>query len=167
MRKQYLALLLISSLFIVYTEGFSKSSKKMIQINRLYKKYKKHFSKVPDIRVSTLFIFGENVILVDVRAVGEQRISMIPGAVTVTEFKKSPNKFKKKLLVFYCTIGYRSGVYAKKMRSRGYKVFNLKGGILSWTYQGKPLVAKGKPVFRLHVYGKLWDLAAPGYQTVW
>ncbi|CAE7573245.1 PPR4, partial [Symbiodinium sp. CCMP2456] len=98
------------------------------------------------------------------------------------------------LVVPYCTVGYRSGVYAKELMDKhGLQNVRNGEGVIMWTFDGSGLVrpASGavgtvdsaqvvgkaagdagetptsawQPVTRVHVYGKPWDMAAEGYTT--
>ena len=79
-----------------------------------------------------------DVVLVDVRESAEQAVSMIPGAIPVGQFEAERNRHDTKQIVVYCTIGYRSGLYAGKLKELGQRVVNLKGGILAWRMRGRP-----------------------------
>lgn len=114
-----------------------------------------------------------NLILVDVRQMEEQAISMLPHALTTKEFAA---KFhhgipKEKRLVLYCTIGYRSGKYAEQLAAMGVKSEVLDGGILMWSFVEGPLVyynIKGEwvPTNRIHVYDAEWNIVHPDYVGV-
>lgn len=113
-----------------------------------------------------------NVVLVDVRSPEERGVSMLPGAVSRAEFEAALAESGTavaagRTVVAYCTIGFRSSAWARRMAERGVRVFNMEGSILAWTHAGGPLVANGASTQRLHVYGRRWNLAAPGYETVW
>lgn len=113
-----------------------------------------------------------NLVLVDVRSPEERGVSMLPGAVSRAEFEAALAESDAavsagRTVVAYCTIGFRSSAWAERMAERGVRVFNMEGSILAWTHAGGPLVANGASTQRLHVYGKRWNLAAPGYETVW
>ncbi|CAK9092473.1 Pentatricopeptide repeat-containing protein [Durusdinium trenchii] len=140
---------------------------------------------------------GENVVLVDVRGSEEQAVSMIPGAVTKEYFESdllpkllaSDPSDKAPLVVPYCTVGFRSGVYAKELIERkGLRNVRNGEGVIMWTFDGNGLVQPGGPgstvaqalgrsaeaelaqtawpsVTRVHVFGKPWDMAAEGYTT--
>ena len=115
----------------------------------------------------------DDVVLVDVRSPEERGVSMLPGAVSRAEFEAAlaepgADVASGRTVVAYCTIGFRSSAWAKQMAERGVRVFNMEGSILAWTHAGGPLVANdGAPTRRLHVYGRRWNLAAPGYEAVW
>ncbi len=106
-------------------------------------------------------------VLVDVRTERERRVSMLPGAIPAGEFERRLAELAGRTVVVYCTIGARSSAYAREMGRRGVDVRNLEGSVLAWTHAGGPLVHDGVPTRRLHVYGRRWNLAADGYETVW
>ncbi len=108
------------------------------------------------------------VTLVDVRAPRERAVSQIPGAIPEAVFEQRLDEFEGRPVLFYCTIGYRSGLATKRWRRRGIEAFNLRGGILAWTHAAGPLVdPNGKPTRRVHVYGKRWNLLPPGWEPLW
>ena len=77
-------------------------------------------------------------------------------------------KAREKEIVCYCTIGFRSGLFAKKLGGRGIPASNLKGSLLAWTYeQGELVDAAGGSTKQVHTYGRRWALAADGYQAVY
>lgn len=110
---------------------------------------------------------GGDFVLVDVRTERERRVSTLPGAIPASEFERRLAELAGRTVVVYCTIGARSSSYAREMGRRGVDVFNLEGSVLAWTHAGGPLVHEGMPTKRLHVYGRRWNLAADGYETVW
>ncbi len=61
-------------------------------------------------------------------------------------------------VVAYCTIGLRSGLFVRKLRSQGVAgAVNMKGSILSWCHAGGQLVHVGQhSTNRVHVYGSTW-----------
>ena len=92
---------------------------------------------------------GATHLLVDVRSRREQAVGMIRGAVTKEEFESRylnsdvgvPESYT---VAPYCTIGYRSGMYARELVKRGVpasKVVNHEG-VIMYTYLRKPLVVK-------------------------
>lgn len=110
---------------------------------------------------------GGDFVLVDVRTERERRVSTLPGAIPASEFERRLAELANRTVVVYCTIGHRSSSYAREMGRRGVDVLNLEGSVLAWTHAGGPLVHEGMPTKRLHVYGRRWNLAADGYETVW
>ncbi len=114
-----------------------------------------------------------DVLLVDTRSAREYRVSHLPGAVLWADFKDGPPPAEilehagaGRPVVFYCSIGYRSGLAAERVmrQAEGERpIFNLKGGIFQWANEGRPL--DGGP--RVHGYDDEWsqwlraDLRAP------
>ncbi len=132
---------------------------------------------VPTIRPMALKsqLGDTNLILVDVRQENEQKVSMIPAALTPKELAiRFRSGFPPgKRIVTYCTIGYRSGIYAEQLQAKGLPVENLEGGILGWTHVSGPLVTKdstGKTVSThlVHVYASdMRQWIAMDYQAIW
>ena len=112
---------------------------------------------------------SQDIVLVDVRTGRERAVSTLPGAISAGDFEDRLAELaaEGKTVVAYCTIGARSSDYARKMGKRGVRVLNLEGSILAWTHAGGDLVNGTGPTRRVHVYGRRWNLAANGYETVW
>ena len=124
---------------------------------------------VPELTVEELrqLQSQQEIVLVDVRTPDEQVVSMIPGAITASEFEDNRRSYEAATVVTYCTIGGRSGRYAKGLVDAGMKAFNLRGAILAWTHAGGELIDTEGPTRRVHVHGRKFDLAADGYESVW
>ena len=86
-------------------------------------------------------------------------------AVVAREFDAEASAGKT--VVAYCTIGYRSGKYTEKLRSRGIDAYNLEAGILGWVHSFRPVERDGNQVRQVHVYGKQWSLLPEWYEPVW
>ena len=147
----------------------SSDSDKQSRIEQLYAVSKRRFPEVADLSVEELDRLRESteVVLVDVRNPPEQAVSMIPGAITAAQFEADPGAYSSATLVTYCTIGHRSGLYAKKLQTGGFKVFNLKGSILSWTHAARELVNTTGSTKKVHVGGPTWSLEAADYEPTW
>jgi rhodanese-related sulfurtransferase len=80
------------------------------------------------------------MIIVDCRDPKEQAVSTIPHAITADAFKEQLGGDavpKECTIVCYCTIGFRSGLFGKKMAKKlgpDQKLYNLKGSLLAWTH---------------------------------
>ncbi len=100
------------------------------------------------------------------RSEREAAVSVIPGAMTVAEFERDAVSHQGKLVIPYCTVGGRSGAYARKLASEGWDVRNYAGSIIAWAAAGQPLVTPdGNPTRRVHTYNA--RIAAPaGYEQV-
>lgn len=140
------------------------------RIDDMYDTYRAEFPEVGGISVDELVEALEapdSLVLVDVRTDEEREVSIIPGAISRLEFESRPADFENRTIVTYCTIGYRSGIYADELRREGWEALNLEGSILAWTHAGRPLERLGEPTRRVHVYGSQWNLAAEDFEPVW
>ena len=138
------------------------------RVMALYGDYKTDFPDVPEMLVEELVEKqkNQNVILVDNREPNEIEVSMIPGAITGKEFLSTLEDYDDSIVIAYCTIGSRSGLFAKRLRE--IKVYNLRGGVLAWAHAGKTFIdSQGKQTIRVHVYGPQWDLLPEGYKAVY
>lgn len=163
------AMSLLVSLCSLAEDGALSDSEKKAAIEEMFAKYKEEaFADAPEITVEELMEEKdrEQVVLVDVRTQKEKSVSMIPGAITAEEFEKNQRKYRGKKLIIYCTIGYRSGVYTKKLRMMKLNAYNLKGGVLAWAHAKQKFVDEHGETMKVHVYGKRWDLLPAGYQSV-
>ena len=104
-------------------------------------------------------------IYIDVRSIDEQNVSRLPNAITSQEFEKNPTKYKGLNLVAYCTVGYRSGLFAKKYNK--YNVYNLTGGVLAWSHKGGKFFDGKTETKRVHVYNSEWNFLHNDYIAVW
>jgi rhodanese-related sulfurtransferase len=139
------------------------------RIETLYRDHKKDFADVQDIAPSEAMelLKAGRAVFVDVREEKEQDVSMLPGAVTDKEFLLHPERYRDKTLIGYCTISYRSGKLAEKLKARGIAMLNLQGGLLAWAHAGGKLYDRNGETRRIHVYGPQWDLAPQGYESLW
>lgn len=172
--NKYPALLAFICLCLIATTCLADDplddSDKKETVYSMYDKYKqKSFSKIADISVQEAKALAEkgNVLFVDVRKPSEIKVSKLPGAIGQSEYLSDRTRFDGKTIVGYCTISFRSGQLAKELLRKGITMINLRGGILAWVHEGGKVVDKeGKETHRLHVYGKRWDLAPKGYETI-
>jgi len=114
-----------------------------------------------------------DVLLVDTRTEQEYRVSHLPHAVLWADFENAdpPARVLKHArsgnpVVFYCSIGYRSGMAASRVAQWAQshcQIFNLKGGIFQWASEDQRL--EGGPL--VHGFDHEWsqllrpDLRAP------
>ncbi len=116
----------------------------------------------------------EAVILIDCRTQAEQNVSMIWGAIPLhaTTIEKLGSD---KPIVTYCTMGFRSGLEAERLRDvlgADREIFNL-DGILAYTHALKqrpdapPLMdpSTRKVTKEVHTFSRQWDCAADGYRS--
>ena len=142
---------------------------KLSRVEEMVSVLEKRFPDVETITVDEVgrLLEKDSVVLVDVREAKEQKVSMIPGAISVEEFEDDEDRYEELTVVAYCTIGHRSSEYAQQLTQRGRRVLNLRGSILAWAHAGGPLVLNSEATRTLHVYGSNWDLAPNRFETVW
>lgn len=100
-------------------------------------------------------------VLLDVRTPAEWKVSRLPGARRVDPkadgARAGDGISQDAPIVTYCSIGYRSGKMAERLRRAGYShVQNLEGSIFEWANEGRPLVHDGLRVSRVHPYDAVW-----------
>jgi rhodanese-related sulfurtransferase len=164
----YLFPLLFSSCL---SQELPPESSKDEKVDAMIKQIETQFPQVPVITakklISQLKEKQSKIVIVDVRTPEEQAVSMIPNSISKKEFEKRKNEFKNRTIVPYCTIGYRSAIYTKKLQAQGHKAFNLEGSLLKWVRHGGTVEKGGKPTNKVHVYGKTWDLLPPSFESVY
>ena len=145
------------------------NTEKRQKINILYDDYKKKFPDVPDVTPKQAMDLAENkkVVFIDVREPEEQRVSMLPGAITEKEYLENTKKYEDYVKIGYCTISYRSGKFAQKLQKKGITVYNLKGGLLAWVHDGGKVYDHNGETRRIHVYGRKWNLGPQSYEAAW
>lgn len=87
-----------------------------------------------------------NVVLLDVRTQSEFDEGHLKGAILIDVKTDSfmlaarDRLPKEKIIAVYCRSGRRSVAAAERLAADGYRVVNLKGGIMSWRRAGKEIV---------------------------
>ncbi|MFN7931438.1 MAG: rhodanese-like domain-containing protein [Blastocatellia bacterium] len=82
--------------------------------------------------------------LLDARAPAEYNVSHLPGAQLATTEAQALEILqaepRDRLVVVYCSVGYRSSALAEQLQARGYtNVYNLEGSIFEWANKGRPV----------------------------
>lgn len=96
-------------------------------------------------------IKGDSVQLLDVRTPLEYAEGHIAGALNINvqsdDFQQVAEKelSKDSTILVYCRSGRRSMNAAEILTKLGYKVINLKGGIIEWREDGLPVTNVGLP----------------------
>ena len=142
---------------------------KLQRIDEMVADYRSEFPGAEGVAVDQVMEWHDlgDVVFVDVRTAEERAISTLPGAISGDEFERDPSVYDGLRVVAYCTIGYRSARFAERMTAEGHEVLNFDGSLLAWTHAGGVLEGPDGPTTRLHVYGRTWNLAADGYETIW
>jgi rhodanese-related sulfurtransferase len=133
----------------------STSSENKRQCETYCRFYRNKFSDVPYLSSDHLLAMywrGIKVVLVDVRSEPEQQVSMLEGSMTKEQFRQRQQELTndEAFIVTYCTIGYRSGLEARRL-SLLYP--HLKDRI--WSLDGV--------VSYTHALGKILDAQHTGY----
>ncbi|MFO7684779.1 MAG: rhodanese-like domain-containing protein [Desulfobacterales bacterium] len=149
-------------------DGMSDAEKRA-KIEVMYRAYKNNFAEVEDIETAAAMRLLEEgkALFIDVREEREQNVSMLPSAVTEKEFLKDPAKYEGRTLIGYCTISYRSGKLAARLKKEGIPILNLRGGLLAWVHDGGKVYDRGSETRRINVYGRKWNLGPKDYEAVW
>jgi sodium/bile acid cotransporter 7 len=155
--------------FQVWADDAMSEAGKRAKIETMYRAYKKDFPDVADIAPAEAMelLKTGRAVFVDVREGKEQEVSMLPGAITEKEFLKHPERYRDKVIIGYCTISYRSGKLAEKLKARGMTMLNLQGGLLAWVHAGGKVYDRNGETRRIHVYGRKWNLGPRDYDAVW
>ncbi len=148
-------------------ETLTDRQKKEI-VYKMYEDYRQEFPHVREISPQEAMkeAARDKILFVDTRKPTEMAVSMLPSAITLETFLKDPGKFKDRRIVAYCTISYRSGIFARKMAAEGIEVFNLRGGLLAWVLEGGKVYDTKGETKRINVYGEKWDYPPEGYESV-
>ncbi len=106
----------------------------------------------PNVEVVSPDVFQEKLLqdsdsyLLDVRTLDEYQAGHLEGAhlldwLNQKDFKEGAKKLDKTKTVYvYCRSGRRSNEAANYLANEGYKVVDMKGGILAWTDYKMPVV---------------------------
>ncbi len=100
-------------------------------------------------------------LLLDVRTRAEYDVSHLSNAQHVDPDAPASAvaQPKDRAIVTYCSVGYRSGAFAHKLRAAGYtNVVNLEGSIFRWANEGRPLYHGGQKVEQVHPFNGTWGL---------
>lgn len=100
-------------------------------------------------------------LLLDARAPAEYAVSHLPGARLAADEEQALNILKgvakERLIVVYCSVGYRSSALAQQLRQLGYtNVYNLEGSIFEWANEGRPVYQGERRVKLVHPFDEKW-----------
>lgn len=138
------------------TPSFSQSLPYRTLLSTLYDK------DFPVVRPDQVNDFSNYQIL-DTREKVEFEVSHLPKARWIGydtfNLKNIAGLDKNQAVLVYCTVGARSQNIGKKLQEAGFtKVFNLYGGIIHWSNEGRSLVVAGKPTKKVHTYTRAWGI---------
>lgn len=157
--------------YLIFTyQGFTSNSEKPT-LDSTIAKFEHEFESVPHLKPTELNIFlreDREIVLIDARGPEEREISTLPDAIAIDEFERRREQFKDKTVVVYCTIGYRSGIEAKRLLEEGIDAHNLRGGIVGWCQQNGRLVdTDGRSTLKVHTFGEDWNFVPEVYEAIW
>lgn len=130
-----LCILFTTLLFIPFVESTAQDKGKIKTIKSAT--FKKKLDK------------NKNIQLIDVRTPEEFNINHLTGAINYniadsTLYNQVNHLDKNKPVYVYCRSGARSLKAADFLKEQGFKVFNLKGGIIDWQAKDLPLSTSSK-----------------------
>lgn len=114
-------------------------------------------------------------LLLDTRGRYEFQVSHLPGAVRVEPGQAPPTWLdtvpRDRLIVVYCSVGYRSEKFARELRAAGFTaVSNLYGSLFEWVDRGHLVVdSTGAPTDQVHTYDQRWGqwLTSPSAEKIY
>ena len=98
-----------------------------------------------DVKGFAELIADSSVVILDVRTAEEYADGHIKGAILIDQKqgdfveKAKATLSKEKTIAIYCRSGRRSANAADRLAAEGYRLVNLKGGIIAWTDEGMPI----------------------------
>lgn len=101
------------------------------------------------------------MVFLDAREKDEFEVSHLEGARWIGydhfDLSSCSDIPKDQAIVVYCSVGYRSGKIAEKLKRAGYtNVYNLWGGIFDWINSGKKVVNEKGVTKNVHPYNEKW-----------
>lgn len=167
-----LIVLLLTSLVGCRSGPPAGETARLVELRRRARAIVARHSDVPAITVAEVLASPTPCLLVDARPERERRVSMLPGALTPAQLAarldQHPSAEPAPLVVYYCTVGERSAVAARRHLRQGGQAVNLQGGILAWVAAGQVVHdAAGRPTRRVHTWSRDWALLPDGYEPVW
>ena len=104
--------------------------------------------KNADVDEFAQLIKSPSAVVLDVRTPAEYAEGHIDGALLIDwrsgDFLAKADSLlpRDKTIAIYCRSGRRSAEAAAQLAPKGYKLVNLKGGIIAWQAAGRPLTTK-------------------------
>jgi rhodanese-related sulfurtransferase len=164
MNKLHYILLFFFSFTFISCSNESDARK----IEKMYRKYRQSFAEVPDKSFKSIeALKNDKWIFIDVREDKERAVSVIKGAINKDTYLNNKTKYHDHKIIVYCTIGYRSGLYARELLKERKNIYNLRGGILAWINGGGLLYINSKETKQVHVYGPKWNIVPENHKAVW
>ena len=160
---------IILSLSLVSCISPNQAANKSKIVEEMANTIQKKFPSVQNISVTESLKnpkYSDSIFL-DVRSENEQKVSVIPGSISMDQFNKNPELYKNKKVIVYCTIGYRSSEKVIELSKKGVEAYNLKAGILAWAEEGLLFEKDGIETKKVHVYAEAWNFLPQDYEGVY
>ncbi|MEX0746836.1 MAG: rhodanese-like domain-containing protein [Rhodothermales bacterium] len=108
--------------------------------------------------LASLLESGRKPLLLDVRTAEEFDVSHLLGAERVDPDSLSwSGDDSTRLVVTYCSVGYRSAAMAERLQESGYRnVVNLRGSIFRWANERRPVYRDSVQVHDVHPFDAVW-----------
>jgi rhodanese-related sulfurtransferase len=103
----------------------------------------------------------QSMVILDIRERNEYQVSRLQHAVlapnSASALKRLKNTQKDRVIVVYCSVGWRSSEAATALQRAGYtNVMNLRGGIFTWANEKRPVFRQQQAVRQVHPFNKDW-----------
>jgi rhodanese-related sulfurtransferase len=100
-------------------------------------------------------------LVLDARSQTEYAVSHIETAVHIDAFTPDlaalSTDSKDRVIVVYCSVGYRSAKLAQHLNKAGMKcIYNLSGGIFQWANEERSIFKDEHPTQLVHPYNRIW-----------
>jgi rhodanese-related sulfurtransferase len=100
-------------------------------------------------QVADLLAEGPAPQVIDVREPYEREAGHIDGTrhIELLELSSQAATVERdRPVVFYCRVGGRSEMAAQAFRASGFEAYSMRGGLLRWAQEGRPLSPEGGSV---------------------
>jgi rhodanese-related sulfurtransferase len=97
-------------------------------------------------RVERLQSEDPGVQVIDVREVHERDAGHIAGTRHIELVRltaEAASIARERPVVFYCRVGARSDMAAQAFRASGFEAYSMRGGLMRWVAEGRPLSPAG------------------------
>ena len=148
--------LLLCVLVLFFATGFFGFKPDLEELNAEIDEKFPDAPKVSMAELKKMMAEEPSLAIVDVRDREEYAVSRLKNAVNIVDPEKM-NYEKDRLIVAYCSVGYRSGEFVSKARKLGYtNIYNYLGSIFEWANNGNPVYRDGEVVKEVHPYSSYW-----------
>ncbi len=157
----------VFALSCINPQSAAKNKRKSVEV--MADQIANKFSDVPHISIEEYLSWkkeSKQTVLIDVRPIQERKVSIIPGAISIDEFESNSQKYEDKKIIAYCTIGYRSSEYVRKLKKKKLEAYNLKESLLGWAHRGLMFEKDGTQTKKAHVYEEAWNFLPAGYEGI-